>query len=172
MAETSIMLVEVLTKMLEKATGFKNPRVDFATDEQFGDYSSNIAMILAKELMKNPKIVAKEIKEKIIEYKDAKILEKVEVAGPGFINFWLKNDILINNLITIDRDKENYGKTTHPKVKTAIVESSSANIAKPFTVGHLRSTIIGDAIANLLEFIGFQVFRDSHIGDWGTQFGK
>jgi len=166
------MLVEVLTKMLEKATGFKNPRVDFATDEQFGDYSSNIAMILAKELMKNPKIVAKEIKEKIIEYKDAKILEKVEVAGPGFINFWLKNDILINNLITIDRDKENYGKTTHPKVKTAIVEYSSANIAKPFTVGHLRSTIIGDAIANLLEFTGWKVLRDNHLGDWGTQFGK
>ncbi len=154
--------------ILKKVTGQDNIELEFPGGEEFGDYTTNIAMIVGKKEGKNPRELAQNIASKL----KSNIFEKVEVAGPGFINFWLKKDTLVDVLNTIDIEKENYGKNQNGKNKLAIVEYSSANIAKPFTVGHLRSTIIGDAIANLLEFSGWKVLRDNHLGDWGTQFGK
>jgi len=152
----------MIKDQLEKILGFELQAVE---NPEFGDYSSNIALKSGKN--------AKEIVDGLIDNKDLlKLVEKIEVAGPGFINFWLKKDVLVDNLIQIDDQKEKYGMSESNKEKLAIVEYSSANIAKPFTVGHLRSTIIGDSIANLLEFTGWKVLRDNHLGDWGTQFGK
>jgi arginyl-tRNA synthetase len=150
---------------LEKILGFE---VEASDNLTFGDYSSNIA--LSK---KSPREYAeKEVTKLKIDKKLAELVDKIEVAGPGFINFWLKKDILLDNLIQIDNQKEKYGNLDLGKGKLAIVEYSSPNIAKPFGVGHLRSTVIGDSIANLLEATGWKVMRDNHLGDWGTQFGK
>ena len=142
-----------------------------------GDFATNIALMLAKPLKKNPVELAKQISEKINQNKISEI-EKVEVAGPGFINFYLSPKYFANSLAEILNKKENYGRKNKTFWKNlfdsqkVIVEYSSPNIAKPFTIGHLRSTIIGDAVANILEFNGHKVIRDNHLGDWGTQFGK
>ncbi len=100
----------------------------------------------------------------------SKIIEKIEVAGAGFINFYLKTEFFLE--ATKKATEPGYGINDSGKGKLAIVEYSSPNIAKPFTIGHLRSTVIGDAVANLLEMNGWKVMRDNHLGDWGTQFGK
>lgn len=145
--------------------------VEHPKDESHGDYSCNVAMILSKQIGKNPRELATQIVEQI--YKDpffVKMIEKVEVAGPGFINFYLKREFFVGeakNAIEVG-----YGSNATGAGKLAIVEYSSPNIAKPFTIGHLRSTVIGDSIANILEFSGWKVMRDNHLGDWGTQFGK
>jgi arginyl-tRNA synthetase len=140
-------------------------------DLSHGDYASNVAMVLFKQQdqFKNPRDLAQAIIEKISD--ENGLVEKVEIAGPGFINFTLSEQFLIAEMASLIKnqaelsDKENKGKK-------AVVEYSSPNIAKPFTIGHLRSTIIGDSVANLLEETGYEVFRDNHLGDWGTQFGK
>ncbi len=150
-----------ILKVLEEVTGVKNPDVEFTSNEQFGDYSSNVAL-------KNKEIDIDSVVQKINELSNEFTAEKLG----RFINFRLNNDVLVDSLIDIDSQKEDYGKSEIGKGKTAIVEYSSPNIAKPFGVGHLRSTVIGDAIANLMESVGFTVLRDNHVGDWGTQFGK
>ncbi len=138
------------------------PSVDYPSDPKFGDYSTNVALIAAKKLEKNPREFAEELKVKM---QGLEIFEKIEIAGPGFINFWIKNEALQNEVQEVKIPQIE-------KKKKVIVEYSSPNIAKPFTIGHLRSTIIGDAVANLLETTGWEVYRDNHLGDWGTQFGK
>lgn len=150
-----------IAKVLEDITGIQSPQVEFASDERFGDYSSNIAL---RDKSLNPEEIANKIN-------DLKLDFNAEIVG-RFINFRIKNDMLVSNLIHIDDEKENYGKSNIGQGKVAIVEYSSPNIAKPFGVGHLRSTVIGDSVANLTEAIGYKVMRDNHLGDWGTQFGK
>lgn len=156
---------ELILDAISKATGIKDPHLDFSSREEFGDYTSNIAI---QNKLNVKEIVAKLKKDK--KLKD--VVSKISSAGPGFINFHLSTKVLTSNLSHIIEDKSKYGYSTAGKGKKVIVEYSSPNIAKPFTVGHLRSTIIGDAIANLLEAIGYEVYRDNHLGDWGTQFGK
>lgn len=141
---------------IEKALGF---RVEATENPDFGDYTSNIALVEHKD----PQEIIKKIK--------SEFFEKVEVAGPGFINFWLKKDILIDNLMEIDSQKENYGKSDWGKGKIVVIDYSSPNIAKRFSIGHLRSTIIGQALYNLYKFCGWNTIGDNHLGDWGTQFG-
>ena len=136
-----------------------------------GDYSCNIAMVLAKQVAQNPRELAEKIVAEINERKPKEI-SKVEVAGPGFINFYLSPEFFVSESKEILSKKEKFGKGEIGKGKKVIVEYSSPNIAKPFTIGHLRSTVIGDAIANILDFSGYKVIRDNHLGDWGTQFGK
>ena len=150
-----------ITEILEEVSSIKDPQVEFSANEQFGDYSSNICL-RDKTL---------DIDE-IIEEVNSQNLDFLAEKLGRFINFRIKNDVLVNDLIQIDIKKEDYGKSNIGDGKTAIVEYSSPNIAKPFGVGHLRSTVIGDAIANLMEFSGYKVMRDNHVGDWGTQFGK
>lgn len=154
-------LKDQIQKILEEVSGVKNPQVEFSANEKFGDYSTNICL----------RDKALDI-DKIIESINSQNLDFSAEKVGKFINFHIKKDILVDNLMQIDSKKEDYGKSNLEKGKTAIVEYSSPNIAKPFGVGHLRSTVIGDAIANLLEFSGFKVMRDNHVGDWGTQFGK
>lgn len=147
--------------------------VEHPADESHGDYSSNVALILAKQEGKSPRELAEEIKGELEKVEDlSKIVKKIEVAGAGFVNFTLKNEWLVDRTSDVVEQGERYGASEVGVGKRVIVEYSSPNIAKPFTVGHLRSTIIGDAIANLLEATGWEVMRDNHLGDWGTQFGK
>src|SRR5260221_2143802 len=143
--------------------------INIPNDSTHGDFTTNIAMRLGKLLGKNPMEIAEEISAKF-KILNTKYLDKVQVALPGFINFYLSSEYLLsqaNKLLQEDFQIENIGKD-----RKAVVEYSSPNIAKQFTIGHLRSTIIGDAIANLLQAVGYTVFRDNHLGDWGTQFGK
>lgn len=150
--------------------GYKNQtiQVDNPSNQDFGDYTSNIAMRLSKELKKNPLQIAQEVAQYILP---DEIIAKTEVMKPGFINFWIQQQYLQKQTQLFASQQINL-KNHHYQNKKIIVEYSSPNIAKPFTVGHLRSTIIGDAVANLYEAIGYTVYRDNHLGDWGTQFGK
>ena len=136
-----------------------------------GDYSTNVALAYAKTMGMKPRDLAEKIVAEI-EKNLPKEVEKVEVAGAGFINFRLSIDFFTKSVERVVSSKENFGGSLLGAGKKVIVEYSSPNIAKPFTVGHLRSTIIGDAIANILGAQGYEVIRDNHLGDWGTQFGK
>lgn len=164
------------------------PDVDFEImtppDERLGDYSINLAFVLAKSARfgrdltssgkENKKLVdiGREIIEKLSDKKEfKKHFEKIELAGAGFINFYLSFESLQKSLAEIADDK-NYGRSNEGIGKKIIVEYSSPNIAKPMHIGHLRSTIIGDSLANIYEDLGYEVVRWNFIGDWGTQFGK
>jgi arginyl-tRNA synthetase len=140
--------------------------VNVPTTPSHGDYYSPVALALAKIAGKKPREIAEELKTAIGTHP---LISKVDIAGPGFLNFWISDTYLSDLLSKID---QNFGVLNLHQGKKVIVEYSSPNIAKPFTIGHLRSTIIGDAIANLLETTGYEVHRDNHVGDWGTQFGK
>jgi arginyl-tRNA synthetase len=144
-----------------------DPMLVPASNPQFGDYQSNVAMSLAKKVGKPPRSIA----ESIVQHLDlADICEPPTIAGPGFINLTLKPAYLEAQLNAISTDDRlGVGTTKHPL--RAIVDFSSPNIAKEMHVGHLRSTIIGDCIARILEFRGRDVLRLNHVGDWGTQFG-
>lgn len=150
-----------IVKVLCDITGISDIAVEFSSNEKFGDCSSNVAL-------KNKELNLQEI---VDEINSLDLPFTASFVG-RFINFSIKKDILVDNLIQIDSAKENYGKSNLGEGKLAIVEYSSPNIAKPFGVGHLRSTVIGDSVASLMEAIGYKVMRDNHLGDWGTQFGK
>jgi arginyl-tRNA synthetase len=137
-----------------------------AANPEFGDYQANCAMPLGKVLGKKPRDIATEIVKRL-ELGD--MLEKPEIAGPGFINLRLKTEWLAEQLQTIAHDDRLGVSRVEPK--TIVIDYSSPNVAKPLHVGHLRSTIIGDALAKLLRFLGHNVITDNHLGDWGTQFG-
>ena len=133
---------------------------------QFGDYQANGIMPVAKKLGLNPREFAQSVLDKA-ELQD--IAEKTEIAGPGFINIFLKDTWLADN---INRAVQDPKLGVHnPEKQTVVVDYSSPNVAKEMHVGHLRSTIIGDAVVRTLEFLGNHVIRANHVGDWGTQFG-
>ena len=133
---------------------------------QFGDYQANGIMPAAKKLGLNPREFAQSVLDKA-ELQD--IAEKTEIAGPGFINIFLKDTWLADN---INRAVQDPKLGVHnPEKQTVVVDYSSPNVAKEMHVGHLRSTIIGDAVVRTLEFLGNNVIRANHVGDWGTQFG-
>lgn len=134
---------------------------------EHGDYQANFAMPLAKLLGKKPPELAKEIVAKLPANN---LIEPPTVAGPGFINLRLKSDFLAAAVQKIATDPK-LGTEPVLKPRTYVIDYSSPNVAKPLHVGHLRSTIIGDALARILEFQGHRVITDNHLGDWGTQFG-
>ena len=137
------------------------PLLNLSGKPQFGDYQANGAMGAAKHLKTNPR----ELAQKILEQVDlTEIAEKTEIAGPGFINITLKNDYLADCL-------ENCLDKPSIQAKNIVIDYSGPNLAKEMHVGHLRSTIIGDALARVLEYQGQNVMRQNHMGDWGTQFG-
>jgi arginyl-tRNA synthetase len=138
-----------------------------AGDPRFGDYQANCAMSLAKVLKRKPPEVAREIAERLSL---GDWLQPPEIAGPGFINIRLRDDWLAQQLHAVAAD-ERLGVARPEPARTYVVDYSSPNVAKPMHVGHLRSTIIGDALARLLRFLGHKVITDNHLGDWGTQFG-
>ena len=142
-----------------------------STQKQFGHYQCNSALKLAKILKKNPRQLAEQLIQELqtVVEKDA-CIERAEVAGAGFINITIAPSYLAKQLT--DQLKDPFLGVDRPKVKQkVIVEFSSPNIAKELHVGHLRSTIIGECLARLMEFLGHDVLRLNHVGDWGTQFG-
>jgi arginyl-tRNA synthetase len=138
-----------------------------AQDARHGDYQANCAMSLAKTLGKKPRDVAQEIVQRM-PLDGA--LEAPAIAGPGFINLRLRADWLAGRIQEMARD-DRLGVAVVQPPRTFVIDYSSPNVAKPMHVGHLRSTIIGDALARLLRFLGHTVIADNHLGDWGTQFG-
>lgn len=144
-----------------------DPLLGVSTQSKFGDYQANVALPLSKQLKRPPRDVAQTIVE-ALQVDD--LCESPEVAGPGFINLTLKPSYLEQWLRQIQSDAR-LGIEPVPQPERVVVDFSSPNIAKEMHVGHLRSTIIGDAIARILEFRGHKVLRLNHVGDWGTQFG-
>ncbi len=133
---------------------------------QFGDYQANGIMAAAKKLGLNPR----EFAQKVLDHADlSDVAEKTEIAGPGFINIFLNPTWLANNVSAALKD-QNLGVSAND-TQTIVIDYSSPNVAKEMHVGHLRSTIIGDAVVRTLEFLGHNVIRANHVGDWGTQFG-
>src|SRR5579862_2930156 len=136
-------------------------------DPKFGDYQSNALMSLAKSRKLNPRQLATDALAKLDV---SEICEKVEIAGAGFLNFRLKPVVLAQTLQAAARGEHLFSeKAASPK--TAVIDFSSPNVAKPMHVGHIRSTILGDCLARTLRLLGHRVITDNHIGDWGTQFG-
>ena len=138
-----------------------------AQDTKFGDFQANFAMSLAKRHGLNPKELAAKIAEKV-HVQD--LCRDIEIAGPGFINLTLRDDVVsteVNQLLKDDR----LGVETAKPPRTIVIDFSSPNVAKPMHVGHLRSSVIGDSLYRTLKFLGHHVISDNHIGDWGTQFG-
>ncbi len=169
-------LIEKSIKELQKAK--KMPKFDIPEiqlehpgEKIHGDYATNVAMVIAKQIGKNPLEIAEIMSEKF-KAKSEKLFEKIEVAKPGFINFFLSSDFLINELKIILKEKDRYSSSREGNGKIVIIDYSSPNIAKPFGIGHLRSTIIGQSIYNIYKFLGWKCIGDNHWGDWGTQFGK
>ena len=137
-------------------------------DPKFGDYQSNALMSLAKTRTLNPRQLATDVLAKLDL---AAVCEKVEIAGAGFLNFRLKNSVLVESLQSAARG-EHLFFTKAASPKTIVIDFSSPNVAKPMHVGHIRSTGIGDSLQRALRLLGHKVISDNHIGDWGTQFGK
>ena len=159
------------SEAIQKALDLDGPRpalVRPTQDPKFGDFQINGAMPLGKELKRPPRELAQPIAEALAGV-DA--IEKAEVAGPGFVNIHLAPSWIASKLTEALRDAARDGVPAVDEVSKVIVDFSSPNIAKQMHVGHLRSTIIGDAIARILSFMGHDVVRDNHLGDWGTQFG-
>jgi arginyl-tRNA synthetase len=144
-----------------------DPLIGLSQNEQFGDYQSNAAMGLAKTLGQKPRDVAEQIKAKLDL---GGMAEQVSIAGPGFINVKLSHPWLAAELQNL-LPQERLGVDKAADPRTVVVDYSGPNVAKEMHVGHLRSTIIGDAISRVLEFEGHTIIRQNHIGDWGTQFG-
>jgi len=155
---------------IKEATGVGHcqAQVRPATDVKFGDYQSNAVMSLAKRLKMQPRALAEKIVRKL---EVDEFCAQMEVAGPGFINFRLKKEFVGSRLLEIYKDGERLGIDKTRKPETIVVDFSGPNIAKEMHVGHLRSTIIGDCICSMLDFLGHSVIPQNHIGDWGTQFG-
>ena len=136
-------------------------------DAKFGDYQANFAMPLAKQLGLPPRDVA----AKIVAGLDvADLCEPPEIAGPGFINLKVRGDWLATQVGRAMAD-ERLGIAVAERPQTYVVDYSAPNVAKPMHVGHIRSTVIGDALYRTLAFLGHRVIGDNHLGDWGTQFG-
>jgi arginyl-tRNA synthetase len=137
------------------------------SDPRFGDYQSNAALILAKQRGENPREVA----SKILAHLDvSELCDPPQIAGAGFINFTLRADIVGSKAAEL-LDDARLGVAKARSTKRIVIDFGSPNVAKPMHVGHIRSTVLGDALARIAQFLGHEVIRDNHIGDWGTQFG-
>ncbi|TYK65949.1 arginine--tRNA ligase [Colwellia echini] len=149
-----------------------NPAISLSNRAEFGDYQANGVMGAAKKLKTNPR----ELATKVVEQLNLDgIATKIELAGPGFINIHLDQNWLTEQLNQVAQDKfigvAQRGVNAGDDAQTVVVDYSAPNLAKEMHVGHLRSTIIGDAVVRALEFRGDKVIRQNHMGDWGTQFG-
>lgn len=163
-------LSKILTSTVEKLYAdkeIKEVEITPATNEKFGDFQCNFAMMNSKIIGKNPRMIAEEIQKNLVENE---VIEKLEIAGPGFINIFLKETYLSAFIKKIG--KEAFDFSFLNRKGDVIVDFSSPNIAKRMHIGHLRSTIIGDSICRIYRYLGYHVVGDNHIGDWGTQFGK
>lgn len=159
-------LGQAITKLgIELPEGFV-AAVAIAADLRFGDYQSNVAMILKKHLGKNPREIAADLVEDL-ELGD---LATADIAGPGFINFRVTERAWAQKVDSLISDAR-HGVPVVSEPQNVVVDFSAPNVAKPMHVGHIRSTIIGDSLSRISSFLGHHVTTDNHIGDWGTQFG-
>ena len=138
-----------------------------AADARFGDYQSNAALILGKQRGENPRAIAQRLCDLWVPWD---LCEQPTIAGPGFVNFSLKREAIAARSAQLLND-ERLGVSPAATAKHIVIDFGSPNVAKPMHVGHIRSTVIGDAIARIASVLGHDVIRDNHIGDWGTQFG-
>ena len=162
------MIQEDIKKIIEKAVGKEVPNfsVEVPGEKSHGDYATNIALALAKKANKNPREVADEIVTAIGTHE---LFEKVEVAGPGFVNFYLSCDFFVSELKKIDK---NFGKNKTLKNKKIIIEYTDPNILKEFHIGHLMSNAIGEALSRIFEFQGAKIKRANYQGDVGMHVAK
>ncbi|MGN1394356.1 MAG: arginine--tRNA ligase [Succinivibrionaceae bacterium] len=165
-------IINSILKQLSDKNLLDNPQkinfvVEQTKDKNHGDYATNIAMLLTKQLHKSPRDIASMI---VSEIPKDNAIEKIEIAGPGFINFYLNNNYLEEQINKI-KDDPLLGVYSKKEPTTIVVDYSSPNVAKEMAVHHIRSTVIGDAVVRILETLGNKVIRANHIGDWGTQFG-
>ena len=169
-----------VTQITGNSPAGREIKLEHPAEEAHGDYSTNIAMTMFGNFkfeilnlkLNSPLEFAKAIVEQLEKNEELKdYVEKVEVAQPGFINFWLSKDALCQEMSLITEKGERYGSSDLGNGKTMVIDYSAPNVAKPFGIGHLRSTIIGQALYNLYKFLGWQTIGDNHLGDWGTQFG-
>ncbi len=148
-----------------------DPMIRVAADAKFGDFQANAAMGLAKRAGSKPRDLATKIVEQLQAEEDAaQWYAKLEIAGPGFINVTLQAARLVGQLTVMASDDQ-LGVTPASPPQRVVIDYSGPNVAKEMHIGHLRSTIIGDAIGRTLAFQGHEVIRQNHLGDWGTQFG-
>ena len=162
-------LDEMAGRCLREALDLEAPAVLRPTqDAKHGDYQINAALPLAKQLKRPPREIAQAIADRLGR---EEAVEGVEVAGPGFVNLRLADGWLGARLGEALADRERDGVPEVAEQETVVVDFSSPNVAKQMHVGHLRSTIIGDALQRMLRFVGHRVIGDNHLGDWGTQFG-
>lgn len=152
---------------LDEQIGFLPMEITQSTQEKFGHYQCNLAMKLSKTLQLNPRQIAEHI---VTHVEKNNTIESLEIAGPGFINITLTQELIAKTVQEMLHAPK-LGIESPQKPQKVIVEFSSPNVAKELHVGHLRSTIIGDSLARLFEFLGHNVIRLNHIGDWGTAFG-
>jgi arginyl-tRNA synthetase len=161
------LLAKKLSEALAKAGLLNAGELTPATDSRFGDYQTNAALVLGKQRGENPRDLA----EKILAQLDVgDLCEPPVVAGAGFINFTLRADAIAKKAGEVLGD-ERLGVTQAKSTRRIVIDFGSPNVAKPMHVGHIRSTVLGDALARIAQFLGHEVIRDNHIGDWGTQFG-
>ena len=168
-----VRMVETLTGLantaIEKGAGLSAPPIVKETnDPKFGDYQINGVLPLAKSLKKNPREIAAGV---VSALESGGMFDAPEIAGPGFINLRISDAWLGKELARAALDQERVGIAPLENPERVVIDFSSPNVAKKMHVGHLRSTIIGDVISRVLSFLGHDVVRDNHIGDWGTQFG-
>ena len=166
---------EIIAKIINKATNIDEKELEIyietPKDTKNGDYSFP-CFRLAKELKKAPPVIANEIKEKLEqEIKENEDLEKIEVVG-GYLNFFVNKSVLAQEVLGELSKTQEYGKSEIGKEKNIVIDYSAPNIAKPFHIGHLRSTVIGGALYNIYKYLGYNVTGVNHLGDYGTQFGK
>ena len=138
-----------------------------ASDPRFGDYQTNAALILGKQRSENPRVLAEKI---VAHFVTDDLCEPPAVAGAGFINFTLRPAAVAEKTMEVLRD-DRLGVAEAKSTQRILIDFGSPNVAKPMHVGHIRSTVLGDALARIAQFLGHEVIRDNHIGDWGTQFG-
>ncbi|MGC8651159.1 MAG: arginine--tRNA ligase [Minisyncoccia bacterium] len=160
-------LIEVIKEQYWNIPQKLNIPLNIPPDKEYGDYSSSLPLVLSKLIKENPLSIARLLLAQI-EKNKINIFTKVEVAPPGYLNFYLQPESLQKDLKNITPNLKNHKNAK----QTIIVEYSSPNIAKPMHIGHLRSTIIGETLANLYKALGYKVIRWNYLGDWGTQFGK
>lgn len=156
-----------VTRVFGDDYSMTDPMVRPASQRQFGDYQADLAMSLAKRVGAPPRKIAEQISDAL---KNETWPETIAVAGPGFLNFRVRDSVLEEMARALLGDSR-LGVAADPVPQRVVVDYSSPNVAKEMHVGHLRSTIIGDAIVRVLEFLGHTVIRQNHVGDWGTQFG-
>src|SRR5438034_2630853 len=161
------LLVEKLSDALRAAGLPDAGELTPASDPRFGDYQTNAALVLGKQRGENPRVLAEKI---VAQIEAGDLCESLAVAGAGFINFTLRPGAVADKTMEV-LGHQRLGVAEVESPRRIVIDFGSPNVAKPMHVGHVRSTVLGDALARIAQFLGHEVIRDNHLGDWGTQFG-